>query len=378
MKTVVLCAGGTGGHFFPAKALASDLLSRGYIVHFFCDERGQKYKNQLPGQVIFHVVPCGTMGKGLKGKVSGMSKLGLGLVKSLQLLLKIKPSAVIGFGGYPSYPGMYIAQMLKIPTIVHEQNAVMGKANMALSKKATTIAVSMPLVKEVADSKKVLLTGNPVRQEIADLYTQPYSPSDKNDAFYLYVVGGSLGAKSFSDVVPMALKSLSKELRSRLFVFQQTKEEDIPAIRALYKQNGIDANVRSFFEDAHEKLRQSHLVISRGGASAVAELTTAGRPAIYVPYPHHVDQQQKHNVSHVVAAKGGWLMEEGDSFNAEDLAKKIAELMVSPELLFNTAEAARQCATPDAARKLGNIVSVAVQGWKSVEEQQSTSGEPSI
>jgi UDP-N-acetylglucosamine--N-acetylmuramyl-(pentapeptide) pyrophosphoryl-undecaprenol N-acetylglucosamine transferase len=367
MKTIVLCAGGTGGHFFPAKALGTDLLSRGYIVHFFCDERGQKYKNQLPGQVIFHVVPCGTMGKGIKGKVKGMSKLALGIIKSLQLLLQIKPSTVIGFGGYPSYPGMYTAQLLGIPTIVHEQNAVMGKANVALAKKATTIAVSMPLVKDIAESQKVILTGNPVRQEIADLYTQPYSASDKNEAFYLYAVGGSLGAKSFSEVIPLALTSLPKELRSRLFVFQQSKEEDVSIIRALYKQHGIDANVRSFFEDAHEKLKQAHLVISRGGASAVAELTTAGRPAIYVPYPHHVDQQQKHNVSHVVASKGGWLMEEGDSFNAEDLAKKIAELMVSPELLFNTAEAARGCATPDAARKLGNIVSVAVQGWKAAE-----------
>jgi UDP-N-acetylglucosamine--N-acetylmuramyl-(pentapeptide) pyrophosphoryl-undecaprenol N-acetylglucosamine transferase len=361
---IILSAGGTGGHITPAQALGHDLLSRGFRVELITDVRGQKYAPMFTG-IPMHVVASGTLGKGLWGKFSGLSGLGRGVVKALSLLRKRKPVLVIGFGGYPSVPGVYAAQRLKIPTIIHEQNAILGRANAFLSRRADRIALSWAEVQglDEAEKARAIVTGNPVRADIAALFTQPYPNIDQSGPLRVFIMGGSLGAKVFSDVIPKVLASLSAEYKARLNIIQQCREEQLEATRAAYKEAGIKAELASFFDNVADQLSKAHLVIARSGASTVAEVTTAGRPAIFVPYPHHKDQQQKMNADAVGDAGGAWVMTEG-GFTAEALLARIETFLQNPSILFRAAEKARACGKPDAARLLGNLVTETVSDWK--------------
>lgn len=348
---------------FPALALGNDLLARGCEVVFVTDNRGQKFiPNDWDG--IIEVISAGTLPSGLFGKLKGGFKLVWGFVQSRRLVAKYKPHIAVGFGGYPSLPPMVVAQRKHILTIIHEANAVLGKANAYLAPKADRIALSLPDFSSMqeADAVRAVITGNPVRADISALYADPYNVPDTEDPFHIAVMGGSLGAKVMGQIVPDALASLPQDLKSRLHVVQQCHAEDIGNVDAVYKQAGINADIRPFIDDVPNVLKSSHLVIARSGASTVAEVSIAGVPAIYVPYPHHADMQQKVNAE-VVSSKGGaWVMSETD-FTAAALAGRIESLMRSPEALFKAAEGARECAKPDAARKLGNLVVALIKGW---------------
>lgn len=362
-KRIILSAGGTGGHMFPAAALGSDLLSRGYQVELITDARGKQYEGNFPG-IPVHVIKAGTLGAGLAGKIKGAAALGVGLVQATRLIEKLKPDVVVGFGGYPSVPAVYVAQRKKIPTVIHEQNAVLGKANVFLAPKSDRIALSMPKVEgmEETDVVRAVVTGNPVRSDVAELFTKPYPHIEPDGTLQVFVMGGSLGARVFSEVVPEALAKLPQNYKERLDIVQQCREEDIDEVREAYKNAGIKARLQSFFDDVPDILSQSHLVISRSGASTVAEVTAAGRPAIFVPYPHHADQQQKINADAVADAGGAWVMSQS-GFTAEALLARMETFLQNPETLFRAGEAARDCGKPDAARRLGNLVTAIAAGW---------------
>lgn len=362
-KLILLSAGGTGGHVYPAIALSRDLVSRGYEVAFVTDQRGQKYQEAM-GDIPVHVISSGTLGAGIFGKLKGLISLGLGIMQARKLLETLKPSLVVGFGGYPSFPAVYIAQKKKIPTIIHEQNAIIGKANGMLAKKADRIALSAVKSQglEEADAVRSIITGNPVRDDIADLYNKPYPALETDGPLNIFVLGGSLGASVFADVLPSALGKLSAAYRARLNIVQQCREEDLKTVKTAYEDAGIKARLGAFFDDVPAILASSHLIISRSGASTVAEVTAAGRPAIFVPYPHHSDQQQKINAEAVVDSGGAWLMSQ-NGFTEDALNARLETFLQNPETLFRAAEAARSCGRPDAARRLGNLVTAIASGW---------------
>ncbi|MCB9963795.1 MAG: undecaprenyldiphospho-muramoylpentapeptide beta-N-acetylglucosaminyltransferase [Rhodospirillales bacterium] len=362
---ILLSAGGTGGHIMPAIALAQDLVSRGYQVEIVTDPRCRHYKDLYP-EIPFHVLSAGTLGKGLWGKFTGLCRLGWGLLQARSLVRHLKPRVVVGFGGYPSYPAVYAAQKRKIPTIIHEANAILGKANRMLAPGAERIALSWPVTDQTGisevDSMRVVQTGNPVRSEIAGLFTRPYPALSYDSPMTILVMGGSLGAKIFSTVIPKALAMLPAEQRARLHVIQQCHESDIHTVRQDYHDAGIKARLEVFFKDVPELLAECHLFIGRSGASTVTEMTAAGRPAIFVPYPHHADQQQLRNAEAIANEGGAWVIPE-KAFTAEALLPRIETFLQHPEILFEAAEASRACGKPDAARKLGNLVMALASGW---------------
>lgn len=362
-KLILLSAGGTGGHVFPAAALGRDLISRGYRVELVTDARGSKFANIFE-DIPVHVISAGTLGRGLVGKVRGAAGLALGIIQARNLVKKLKPVVVAGFGGYPSFPAVFAAQGMKIDTIIHEQNAIVGRANVMLAGRASRIALSMPHVHglEPADNARAVVTGNPVREEISSLSYKPYPIIQPDGILRIFVMGGSLGAHVFSDVVPAALSRLSPDYRARIEVVQQCRESDIENVRRIYDAAGIKAELETFFRDVPDRLAHTHLVIGRSGASTVAEVTAAGRPAIFVPYPHHADQQQKANADMVADAGGAWVMTQ-NGFTEEALLARVETFLQNPQTLFRAAEAARSVGRPDAARRLGNLVMAVASGW---------------
>lgn len=362
-KKILLSAGGTGGHMTPALALGKDLLSRGYKVELATDERGMKYAQMFDG-IPAHVLKSGTLGAGVLGKIKGACSLLSGFAQAARLIGKVRPALVVGFGGYPSVPAVYIAQKMKIPTIIHEQNAIIGKANAFLAPKAERIAFSLPYLSglDELDKMRAVVTGNPVRAEIAALYNEAYPNLEEDATLRILVMGGSLGASVFSDIVPQTLIKLAPEYRERLHVVQQCREEDLDRVSNFYGKNGIKADLATFFDNVPEELSKAHLIICRSGASTVAEVAAAGRPAIFVPYPHHKDQQQKMNAEALADAGGAWVMTE-DGFTVEALLARLETFLQNPQNLFRAAENARKCGKPDAARKLGNLVTAIASGW---------------
>lgn len=361
---IVLSAGGTGGHMTPAAALARDLKSRGDNVILMTDARGMKYKNLFEDCEILQV-RAGTVKPGFAAKLVGLGNLAAGTAHALWTLYKLKPDVVVGFGGYPSFPAVYAAQKLKIPTIIHEQNAIIGRANHMLAPRAERIALSLPLLHSLDDTERArsVITGNPVRADISALYSTPYPKLEAGGELRILVLGGSLGAKVFSRIVPDALVQLTPDYRARLKISHQAREDDVETVRKAYEESGIQAEVSSFFNDVPDLLGRAHLVIGRAGASMVAEVAAAGRPAIFVPYPHHKDQQQKVNADVLADAGGAWVMTE-DGFTSDALLTRIETFFQNPETLFRTAENARSCGRPDAARKLGNLVTALASGWE--------------
>ncbi len=362
-KQILISAGGTGGHMFPAEALARDLIGRGYRVALATDARGRKYEPFADG-VPVHVLKSGAMKAGIVGKVQSVIAMGVGVLQAKKLVDKLKPSIVIGFGGYPSFPAVYAAQKKNIPTIIHESNAILGKANAMLAPKADRIAVAwddMANMKE-SDSVRTIVTGNPVRPDIAALYNKPYPALEQDGVLRIFVMGGSQGASVFGEILPAMAAKLSDAHKARLEIVQQCREENIENVRAAYAAIGVKADLRTFIDNVAEELEKCHLFIGRSGASTVSEIVTAGRPAIFVPYPHHKDQQQKRNADAIFDAGGAWVMSQ-DGFTVEALLARIETFLQSPESLFNAAESARTCGKPDAARKLGNVVTALVSGW---------------
>jgi len=362
-QTIMICAGGTGGHMFPALALADDLLSRGCKIVFVTDSRTQKYAAGRD-DLNLQIVASSTLPFGIFGKIKGMMNLGRGYLHSLSIIKKFKPDIAVGFGGYPSLPPMMAAQRNDIRTVIHEANAVLGRANAYLAPKAARIALSLPDMNSLRDEDipRAVVTGNPIRADIAALYAHPYNAPDADTPFYITVMGGSLGAKVMTNHVPQALSALPDDLKTRLHVTQQCHEDDITTTQDIYAQAGITATLAPFIEDVPTALKKTHLVIARAGASTVAEIAVAGIPAIYIPYPHHADQQQKVNAETISKRGGAWVTEEKD-LNTAGLSSRIEGLMRSPESLFKAAESARSCAKPEATRKLGNLVIALIKGW---------------
>lgn len=348
-KTVILSAGGTGGHLFPAEALAQELLSRGLRVVIATDRRGEVFFS-LKKSALLAVVASSPMRAGLRARLKAILFLVWGMAQSTVLFLRYRPSVVVGFGGYPSFPTVRAAQVLGIPTVLHEQNGVLGKANQVLSKKARFVAASLPGLKALAP---VVVTGNPVRAEIVALASRDYQPP--KDQIYILVTGGSQGARSFAEVLVKAVLLLPQDLQSRLFLAQQCLEDQVDYVREAYAQAVIAADVAPFFKDVSDRLAKAHLFIGRSGATTVSEIALVGVPALFIPDPRHVDMQQKINAEIITSRGGGWMMLHQD-FTPENVAQKLLSILQDPQKLTQAAQQAKSCAQPHAAQKLADLI----------------------
>ena len=353
---IVLVAGGTGGHVFPAEALAEALRERGYTLALFTDQRGESYKGEL-GQLPTHRISAGRIDGGWMNKIKGGLSLITGAAQSRRLFRQLTPSVVVGFGGYASVPAMWAATGMRIPTVIHEQNALMGRANRLLASRVTAIGTSFPNVIGIkpSDKAKAVMTGNPVRAAVRALRDTPYIAPGSQGPIRILVTGGSQGASIFASVVPAALERLPEEIRYRLEVAQQARPEDVANVRAAYAQAGIRAEIAPFFSDLAVRLGTSHLFIGRAGASTIAEITCSGRPAILVPYPHAADDHQTANARALDAANAAILMPQG-AFDAATLATRFKLLFGYAPNLTRLAEAARALGTSEAASNLAILV----------------------
>jgi len=352
---VLLAAGGTGGHLFPAEALAGELIGLGFEVVLVTDRRGRSFADRLPVTTYF-VAAGGLAGGSLWRRALGALRLALGLVQARRLIARLRPDAAVGFGGYASVPTMAAAVLAGLPTLVHEQNAVLGRANRLLARRVGCVAISFEpaALRGLPANAPAIVTGNPVRPAIGAIALQAYQPP-RGQAFELLVLSGSLGARVFSRVVPEAVGLLDDEPRRRLAIAQQCRAEDLEAVRAAYGRLGVAAELSSFFDDVPRRLAAAHLVIARAGASTVAELAAAGRPAILVPYPHAADDHQSANARAMAAGGGAWRVPEPE-FTGTGLAARLGDLIAAPGLLAEAAAAARAFGRPDAAKRLAQAV----------------------
>lgn len=355
-KTVLLTAGGTGGHLFPAQALASELDRRGWIVELATDERADRYGTAFPARKV-HIIASETIrGRNPISLARTGLNLFLGTLQARAVIKSLKPSVVAGFGGYPTFPPMYAARLTGTPSILHEANGVMGRANKMLAKGVTAIATSIPLENLPSDlAAKQVETGNPVRDAVLEAAGQPYAAPVEGGEFNLLVFGGSQGARFFSDLLPPAMDLMPNEVRSRLTVVQQCRAEDLERVKSAYDTSGIKAECASFFKDMPSRIAQSHLVICRSGASSVSELSVLGRPSLLVPLPGAIDQDQAANAKVLEAAGGAWPIRQADLDPAR-LADEITRLMNAPDTLAKAAENANSVARPDAVKRLADLV----------------------
>jgi UDP-N-acetylglucosamine--N-acetylmuramyl-(pentapeptide) pyrophosphoryl-undecaprenol N-acetylglucosamine transferase len=358
---IILAAGGTGGHIFPAESLAEELTARSHRVTMITDQRFADYSaasmKGIFAHVPIHYISAASLGRNVWKRALNALMILRGIWQARQLMKAIRPQAVVGFGGYPSFPTMMAATSLGIPTIIHEQNALLGKANRVLADRVTTIAASFEqtgLVKAECRHKLVVV-GNPVRAAVRALHDIPAPELAQDGILRLLVMGGSQGALVFSNVVPNAVALLPEPLRKRLRIDQQTRAEALEATRRAYEAIGVQADLAPFFADVPARLAAAHLVIGRSGASTMAELTCAGRPAILVPYPSAADDHQTANALALDDAGGAWLMPE-DAFTAEALAAKLEAFLRLPSSLAKAAVASRAYGRPEAAAKLADLV----------------------
>lgn len=360
---VVLAAGGTGGHMFPANALADELKASGCAVALLTDRRGSAYGGSLAESDI-HRLPAGQVaGRGPVGALMSLATLALGTWRARRLLRRLRPAAAVGFGGYASVPAMLAAHWAGVPTIIHEQNAVLGRANRLLASRVDRIAVCFESALGLGPrlSAKLSVTGNPVRPAIAALARAPYPRLAAKGTLKILVLGGSQGASIFSRVVPAAAALLPAPSRRRLAIAQQCRSEDLDRTRRAYVEAGMKPDLASFFDDVPARLRETHLVICRAGASTVAEIAASGRPAILVPYPHAIDDHQTENARALEQAGGGWLTADAD-FTAESLAKRLGEFLAAPARLAKAAQKARALGRPDAVKALAALVLSEIPG----------------
>jgi UDP-N-acetylglucosamine--N-acetylmuramyl-(pentapeptide) pyrophosphoryl-undecaprenol N-acetylglucosamine transferase len=357
VRHYVLAAGGTGGHLIPAFALAAELLRRGHHVALITDERGAAIPGK-PASLPVHVLPAGRL-EGLNPLrwARGLLAIREGRRMARRLFDNFEPSAVVGFGGYPALPAVLAAHSARIPTIIHEQNAVLGRVNRFLARRVNAIATAYRVVERLAPKHrvKVHLVGNPVRDEVLALRDLPYPPFGEDSLLRILVTGGSQGARVLSEVVPDGLAMLQTALRLRLQVTQQCRPEDIDAVRSRYAGHDIPAELGTYFENMAERLADAHLFIGRAGASTIAELTAVGRPAILVPLPIATDDHQAANTREIVQAGGARSIRQ-EKFTAVELAKQIQAMAQHPDKLATAAHAAWNCGYPNAARDLADLV----------------------
>lgn len=354
---IVLAAGGTGGHMFPAEALAEALLRRGCRVDLITDERGQGFGNRLPDVAVHHVASGGVAGKGLIAKAKNLARLGLGYLQCRGLVKRLDPVVTVGFGGYPSVPPLLAAQQRECKTVLHEQNAVAGRANRFLMKRAHKVALSFPQVRffDELPVEKRIVTGNPVRPAIAALADQPYRAARGFEPINLLIFGGSLGARSFSRHIPAGIALISAELRNRLRVVQQCRPEDLDAVADAYRATGLTVELKPFFDDMPARLATAHLVLCRSGASTVTELTAAGRPSLMVPLPNSIDDHQLANARALEGPGAGWVLTES-AMSPASIAERLTTILSHPDRLDLAASAARKLGRRDAAERLADVV----------------------
>ena len=375
---ITLAAGGTGGHMVPAHALAAELKARGHGVMLITDDRGAK----IPGlfeDIPMHILPAGRLGGGPIGMLKAMRSVLAGRRQAKALYREFTPDAVVGFGGYPAFPALLAASSLNIPTILHEQNAVLGRVNRWVAGDAAAIATAYPEVERLkrAYRSKVELVGNPVRESVARLGTMPFPEFDDTAPLKILVTGGSQGATILGQVVPDALGQLPPKLRHRLQVMQQCRADDIEAVRQRYAALNIPAELLTYIEDMPDRLAEAHLVIARAGASTIAELTAAGRPAILVPLPIATDDHQTANAREMARA-GGARMIPQDEFTSEALSAQIAAIAGDAQALSNAAERALSVGRPHATSDLADLVERIAAGKSPVMVGRVEGARPSL
>jgi UDP-N-acetylglucosamine--N-acetylmuramyl-(pentapeptide) pyrophosphoryl-undecaprenol N-acetylglucosamine transferase len=355
-RCVLLAAGGTGGHLFPAEALAVELGRRGLPVELVTDERALRYGAQFPARAIHSVAAATPMGGGLASKAKAALALARGTLQARALIRRINPLCVVGFGGYPTAPPLFAAWLAGAPAVLHEQNAVMGRANRFLAGRVARIATGFPNLKGVAPAiaAKCEHVGNPVRPAVIEAAALPY-PDMADGRLRLLVTGGSQGARVMSEVAPAALEALPADLRARVSIVQQARGEDEARAREAYARLKVDAEVAPFFADQPLRMARAHLVVARAGASTVSELAVIGRPSILVPYPFALDHDQAANAEELAASGAAMVIRQSD-FTPQRLAAEIVAAFENPPGLTQRAQAARSAGIPDAASRLASLV----------------------
>ncbi|NMJ44362.1 undecaprenyldiphospho-muramoylpentapeptide beta-N-acetylglucosaminyltransferase [Roseomonas sp. JC162] len=360
VRPIVIAAGGTGGHLFPAEALAAELLRRGERIALMTDARSAAYESAaFAAAERFVLSGAGLSGRGVRGAAKGAVALVAGTVQARRHLAELNPSAVVGFGGYASFPPLAAARLTgaaRRPAIVlHEQNAVLGRANRLMARAADLLALSFEGTTNVPAGTTTAVVGNPVRPALAALAGQPYPLPPEGGALRLLVTGGSQGARIFADVVPPAVAALPEEIRARLLVTQQCRAEDLARTESAYRAAGVVADLAPFFPDIAGRIATAHLVVARAGASTVAELACAGRPSILVPLPSAIDDHQSANARALAEADAAWVYPQ-PSFTSAALAERLLSLFAVPLRLVSAAAAAAALARPHAARDLADRV----------------------
>jgi UDP-N-acetylglucosamine--N-acetylmuramyl-(pentapeptide) pyrophosphoryl-undecaprenol N-acetylglucosamine transferase len=356
VKPIVIAAGGTGGHLFPAEALAAELIARGQRIVLMTDARSSGQKSPVfADREQYILAGAGIAGRGALRGVKAIGSLTAGVFQARAILARLDAAAVVGFGGYPSVAPVLATRLLRHRpgVILHEQNAVLGRANRFLARRADALALSFAETERVPETAATVPTGNPVRPAVMALARSSYvAPAGRINVL---VLGGSLGARVFSDVVPDALRDLPEALRVRLNVTQQCRAEDLDRVRSSYARADIPADLAPFFPDVAARLLAAHLVIARAGASTVTELAVAGRPSILVPLPIAIDDHQSANARALVRAGGAWVYPQPE-FTPSALTARLVELLPNPAALAAAAVAARTQARPDAAARLADLV----------------------
>ena len=356
VRPIVIAAGGTGGHLFPAEALAAELVARGHRIVLMTDARsGGLSSPTFAGREQYVVRGAGIAGRGPWRGAKAVGALAVGVLQARAILARIGAAGVVGFGGYPCVAPILAARSLRHrpSVILQEQNAVLGRANRFLARRADVLALGFETTQRIPAGTRTVFTGNPVRPAMSALSRTSYvAPTDQ---IRLLVLGGSLGARVFSDVVPQALRSLPEPLRTRLSVVQQTRPEDLERVKIAYADSGITAELSPFFHDVAARLVAAHLVIARAGASTVAELAVAGRPAILVPLPGAIDDHQSANACALAAAGGAWVVAQ-TQFTSKTLTERLTSLLAAPATLAAAAVCARGQAHADAASRLADLV----------------------
>ncbi len=352
---VLVAAGGTGGHLFPAQALSHALVARGARVRLATDERALKYGGDFPAEAIYEIASATPTSGGLAAKARAALTLGKGVVEAYGLLGRIKPRVVVAFGGYPTVPPALAASLRGIPLVLHEQNAVMGRANRFLARRAKIIACGFPTLDGLPDGlrDRVAQVGNPVRPAVLEAAGLAY-PDFADGRLRLLVTGGSQGARIMSDVVPAAVGLLAPEQRARLVIVQQARGEDLVRVEEAYRRLGVAFEAAPFFADLPLRMAQSHLVLGRSGASTVSELAVIGRPSILVPFPHALDADQAANAAHLAKTGAAEVMRQ-TGFTPEWLAERLAQALSQPKDLTRRAQAAKSAGIPDAAERLADL-----------------------
>jgi UDP-N-acetylglucosamine--N-acetylmuramyl-(pentapeptide) pyrophosphoryl-undecaprenol N-acetylglucosamine transferase len=353
-KPVVLATGGTGGHVFPAEALAGELETRGVAFALVTDSRGRQWQGALAHRPIHYIHSASPSGS-LQQRLMALLSLGLGLVDAWRALGRIDPSVVVGFGGYASAPTMLAARLRRLPAMLHEQNAVLGKANRLVLGGVARVGTSFAETRGLENDQRARLVGNPVREPVRLLRASPYRAPTADRVVDVLVFAGSQGAASFSQIIPAAVLSLPPALRARLRLVQQCRPEDLDRVRKAYQKAGIVAELAPFFPDLPQRLAGAHLVIGRAGSSTMAELATIGRPSILVPYPYAADDHQMAN-ARAFEKTGACIVIPHAAFTAEALAGNLVTLLDAPQRLSDMAAAAHAAGRPDAAARLADLV----------------------